>query len=154
MKVLFVCLGNICRSPLAEGIFRQRADELGLHWMTDSAGTGGWHAGEAPDSRSVACAQSHGIDISDLRARQFQPSDLDEFDLVYAMDTENKQNILDMATSDEQRHKVKLILDEVFPGESRSVPDPYYGGEEGFEHVYQLLERAAEAVFNRVKDAG
>ncbi|MBR9920285.1 MAG: low molecular weight phosphotyrosine protein phosphatase [Bacteroidetes bacterium] len=145
MKVLMVCLGNICRSPLAEGILRHKVEERGLDWQIDSAGTGSWHVGELPDPRSVAVAKKYGLDITDQRARQFQSSDLESFDLVYAMDASNYQNILRLASSENQKEKVRLILEEVEPGSGRQVPDPYWNSD-GFEKVYHMLDEACEQI--------
>lgn len=133
MKILMVCLGNICRSPLAEGIMRHRTD---CNWVIDSAGTGNWHVGNRPDKRSIAIAEKYGIDISNQSARQFSVKDFDKFDLIFAMDSSNYSDILKLAQSEEHRSKVKLILG------NGDVPDPYYGGEDGFEHVFQLLDEA------------
>ncbi|MET3731586.1 low molecular weight protein-tyrosine-phosphatase [Moheibacter stercoris] len=135
MKILMVCLGNICRSPLAEGIMRHRTDG---NWIVDSAGTGNWHVGNRPDKRSIAIAQKYGIDISTQRARQFSSKDFDQFDLIFAMDSSNYTDILELAKTDEHRSKVKLMLGE------GNVPDPYYGGDDGFEHVFQLLDEAIQ----------
>jgi len=149
MRILFVCLGNICRSPMAEGVFTHLAAERGLSLEFDSAGTGGWHAGEAPDRRMQQTAHGHGIDITGLRARKFERADFDRFDIIYAMDESNQRDILALARSREDQEKVRLILNEVYPGENMSVPDPYYGGQNGFEHVYDLLKRAAENVLSK-----
>lgn len=135
MNILMVCLGNICRSPLAEGIMRSK---LGKEYFVDSAGTGSWHVGQAPDKRSIAVAKKYGIEISHLRARQFQVKDFDEFDYILAMDSSNYRDILSLARSEEDRMKVRLILHD------QDVPDPYYGGEDGFELVYQLLVEAVD----------
>jgi len=145
-KILFVCLGNICRSPMAEGVFRQRAQDLHLDVSFDSAGTGGWHAGEAPDKRMQETGQGHGVDISDLRARQFSVSDFDAFDQIYVMDDSNLENVLKLARDANDRGKVKMLLNELYPREDMSVPDPYFGGQQGFEHVFDLLQRSAEKV--------
>ncbi len=142
MKVLMVCLGNICRSPIAEGILQKYIDDKNLDWETDSAGTSGWHNGEQPDSRSIDVSRKNGIDISGQRSRKFVKADFSHFDLILAMDTSNYKNILTMAESDEDKSKVKLILNYSFPGENRAVPDPYYDG--GFDHVYDLLRIACE----------
>lgn len=136
MKVLMVCLGNICRSPLAQGILEKLVVDHNLDWEVDSAGTGAWHAGESPDNRGMAKARIEGIDISGQRARQFQKSDFDDFDLILAMDTSNFNNILSLATPG-QETKVKMILNYAYPNENRAVPDPYYDG--GFDNVYNLL---------------
>ena len=136
-----VCLGNICRSPLAEGIMKARAAEAGLSWTVDSAGTGYWHTGELPDRRSIQVGRKYGIDITDQRARQFQPDDFDRFDRILVMDVNNRRDVLILAKNEEHRSKVSLILDETHPGEDRSVPDPYYD-DNGFEAVYEMLDEA------------
>ena len=140
-----VCLGNICRSPLAEGIMRTKVHEQGLDWQIDSAGTGSWHVGNPPDPRSRSVAQQYGIDISGQRARQFKAGDLDEFDLVFAMDASNYQNILKHATDSRQEAKVHLIMNMADPGRNQGVPDPYWD-DDGFEQVYQMLNRACESI--------
>ena len=150
MKVLMVCLGNICRSPIAEGILRHKAAKQGIEVETDSAGTSAFHAGEAPDSRMIAAAKNNGIDITDLKARQFIPADFDRFDLIYAMDRSNYNNILSLANSDEERNKVIMILNESNPGSNDEVPDPYYGGDQGFQHVIDLLDEAINKVIERI----
>ncbi|MBL7808383.1 MAG: low molecular weight phosphotyrosine protein phosphatase [Saprospiraceae bacterium] len=149
MKILMVCLGNICRSPLAEGIMKQKIREASLSWMVDSAGTGYWHVGELPDRRSVVTAGQHGIDITDQRARQFQVADFDRFDQIFVMDTQNRRDVLRLAQTEAHRAKVMLMLDELYPGEDRSVPDPYYD-DNGFEEVFTMLDEACEAFVNRV----
>lgn len=143
MKVLMVCLGNICRSPLAEGILRHKIEEKGLNWQVDSAGTGSWHVGEPPDSRSVAVARKYSIDISKQRARQLKKIDLDRFDVIFAMDSSNYQNILRLAETRTQKDKVRLIMNEADPGKNEAVPDPYWD-DNGFENVYQMLHRATD----------
>jgi protein-tyrosine phosphatase len=140
MKILMVCLGNICRSPLAEGIMLQKIKDNALDWEVDSAGTSGWHIGELPDSRSIETAKQHGLDITYQRSRQLKASDLNDFDLILAMDSSNYSNILRLATTTAQKEKVKLILNYAYPGQNRAVPDPYYDG--GFEKVYQMLDLA------------
>ena len=146
-----VCLGNICRSPLAEGILTKKANEKGLDWKIDSAGTAAYHVGNLPDERSIEVAKKHRIDLTNQRARQFSPSDFQVFDLIYAMDTENFANILKLAPSEDDKQKVKLILNELEPESNTSVPDPYYGGEDGFEEVYHMLDLACEAVILKLK---
>jgi protein-tyrosine phosphatase len=148
MKILMVCLGNICRSPLAEGILKEKIRQRNLPWEVDSAGTGAWHVGETPDRRSVAVAKAHAIDILDQRARQFQPSDLDRFDLVLTMDASNYQNVLQHADHDEHRAKVQMIMDFVHPDQAHDVPDPYWD-DDGFEGVYQMLDEACERIVER-----
>lgn len=148
MKILMVCLGNICRSPLAEGIMKHKAELQDLGWEIDSAGTGAWHIGELPDSRSIAVAKKYGLDIRDQRARKFRAADLEEFDLVLAMDQSNYSDILAQANTKEQEDKVEMILNISDPGSNRSVPDPYWN-DNGFEQVYQMLEEACEEIIRR-----
>ena len=138
-----VCLGNICRSPLAEGILRSKVDPERVE--VDSAGTAGYHQGSSPDDRSIAVAHKFGIDISRQRCRIFQVEDFAEFDLIYVMDRENLEHILSLAASNEERQKVRLLLEEAGL-DIREVPDPYYGGPAGFEHVYRLIDRACDAI--------
>ncbi len=145
-----VCLGNICRSPLAEGIMKAKAKTNGLEWEVDSAGTGSWHVGNLPDSRSISKGLEYGIDIRDQRARQLKSSDLENYDLLLAMDTSNYNNILKLATSEEQKQKVRMIMNFVQPGWNQSVPDPYYDND-GFEQVYQMLDKACEKIILEYK---
>jgi len=149
MKILMVCLGNICRSPLAEGIMRENINKHQLDWEVDSAGTGSWHTEELPDPRSIAVALQHQIDISHQRARQFRPDDLDFFDLIFAMDSSNYQNIINLAQNEAQKSKVQLIMNMLTPELNQAVPDPYYGGEDGFEKVFQMLDQACKAIVER-----
>ncbi|MDL2404069.1 low molecular weight protein-tyrosine-phosphatase [Rhizobium calliandrae] len=136
-KILFVCAGNICRSPLAEGIFRHLASEAGCEFEIDSAGTGGWHQGERPDRRSIAAAANHGLDISGQRARRIEVADFDRFDLILAMDQDNLKNLRKFAPADALG---KLHLFHAFTlGSNKDIPDPYYGGHEDFEAVYTKL---------------
>jgi len=144
MRILTVCLGNICRSPLAEGIMKDRAQQAGLDWHVDSAGTGAWHTGELPDRRSIQTALAHGIDLTDQRARQFRPHDFDRFDKIFVMDVNNLRDVLRQARSEEDRKKVELMLDQIYPGQERSVPDPYYD-DDGFEEVFHMLDEACAA---------
>lgn len=137
MRILMVCLGNICRSPLAEGILRTKLDE---QFHVDSAGTGPWHIGKAPDKRSISVALKYGIDISTQRARQFSAKDFDDFDLILVMDASNYSDVLAMAQTENQQKKVRLILGD------RDVPDPYFGEDDGFEEVYQLLQEATDEI--------
>lgn len=143
-----VCLGNICRSPLAEGIMQHKARQAGLNWMVDSAGTGFWHVGELPDNRSIKTARQYGIDITGQRARQFQPADFERFDQIFVMDTQNLRDVLRHARSDLHRAKVDLILNQLHPGQDHSVPDPYYD-DDGFEQVFQMLDAACQVFVNR-----
>jgi protein-tyrosine phosphatase len=142
-KILMVCLGNICRSPLAEGILKSKVDSS---IIVDSAGTGSWHVGESPDPRSIAIAKENGIDITDQRGRQFKASDLDTYDFIYAMDNSNHKDILALAKTSAQMQKVKLILNEIYPSENLSVPDPYYGGDQGFKRVFDMLDAACDKI--------
>ncbi len=148
MKILMVCLGNICRSPLAEGILKHKIKEKGLDWEIDSAGTGAWHIGEKPDTRSIEVAQKHGLDISDQRARKFTVKDFDNFDLIYVMDTSNYRDVIRQAEDRDEEDKVEMILNEVYPGMNRVVPDPYYK-RAGFEEVYELLDKACDKVLEK-----
>lgn len=147
MKILMVCLGNICRSPIAEGILKHKLKAKGINAIVDSAGTGGYHIGELPDKRSIAIAKKYDIDITDQRARKLRSIDYQEFDLIFAMDTYNYQDILKLAKPDEKK-KIKMILNESHPNSNISVPDPYYGGEDGFEKVFQMLDRACDKIIN------
>jgi protein-tyrosine phosphatase len=147
-KILMVCLGNICRSPLAEGIMRSK---LSNDFIVDSAGTGGWHAGELPDKRSIATAKNKGLDITNQRARQFKISDFESFDYIYVMDNSNYKDVIALAPNEEAKSKVKLILNEIFPGENVDVPDPYYGGQDGFENVFNMLNEACDVIAGKLK---
>jgi protein-tyrosine phosphatase len=150
MKILMVCLGNICRSPIAEGILRHKLKEQGFdHVETDSAGTSSYHIGEAPDKRMRATAITNGVNIDDLKAREFVPSDFEDFDMIYAMDQSNYNNMLALARSSDEKAKLKLILNEVNPGANEAVPDPYYGGDEGFQHVFDLLDQATDVIIEK-----
>lgn len=146
-----VCLGNICRSPLAHGILENKAKKENWDIEVDSAGTNGFHDGEKPDSRSISTAGMHQIDITNQVSRQIQKEDLDEFDLIYAMDSSNYNNILELASNEQQKSKVKIIMNEVYPGKNISVPDPYYGGDEGFENVFQMLNEATDMIIKKYK---
>ena len=139
-RILFVCLGNICRSPLGEGILRQRAAERGLSHLveTESAGTGGWHQGDPPDHRSIAVGKAHGIDISSQRARQLTLEDFTAFDLIFAMDRDNLRNLVRLAPHDSSAD-IHLFMDYA-SGTTRDVPDPYYGTPDDFEHVFAMLD--------------
>jgi protein-tyrosine phosphatase len=147
MKILMVCLGNICRSPLAHGILRNKATQL--NWEVDSAGTSAFHEGEGPDPRSVAIARRHGLSIRDLVARNFEVSDFDRFDTIYVMDQSNYKNVIALARNDEDKNKVKLILNEIDSSSNAEVPDPYYGGDHGFENVYQMLDEATDVIVKK-----
>ena len=140
--ILMVCLGNICRSPLAEGLLQSKLPES--RFRIDSAGTSSYHIGESPDNRSIAIAQENGIDIREQRARNFTYKDFATFDLILTMDQANYRDVMAMARSEMDRAKVKLILDYLPDDPIQDVPDPYYGGTGGFQLVYNLLDRACE----------
>ena len=148
VRVLMVCLGNICRSPLAEGILRAKVDPGKV--FVDSAGTANYHVGDLPDRRSIAVAKEYYIDITNQRGRQFSVADFDRFDHIYVMDNYNKHDVLSLARNESDHAKVKMILNEVFPGENVDVPDPYYGGEFGFESVFKLLDQACTVIAEKL----
>ncbi len=153
MNILMVCLGNICRSPMAQGIMEQKLKKHDLNnTFVDSAGTAAYHVGEKPDPRSVDIAKKHGIDITQQRARQFTVEDFKKFDKIYVMDSSNLSDVSALADGKDDLQKVELILNTVFPGEDAAVPDPYYGGKDGFENVYQLLDSACEKIAVAIKD--
>ncbi len=151
MRILFVCLGNICRSPLAEGVLLHMNAQLQLGWEIDSAGTAGYHIGEAPDRRTIANARKHGIDLTPLRARQFSGADFDRFDLVLVMDQNNYKNVVREARRQEQQAKVHLFLEYALDRPQAEVPDPYYGTESDFENVFQLVWHACESLVQKHK---
>lgn len=150
MRILFVCLGNICRSPMAEGLFAHVAADRGLEVDVDSAGTGGWHVGDAPDTRGQATLRTRGIDISGQKARQVEEADFERFDLVLAMDQRNHDHLAHLAGPG-RAHKVKLFLEFASGVTEREVPDPYYGGEDGFEHVFTLLHQASTGLADHIQ---
>ena len=151
MRIVMVCLGNICRSPLAEGILRKLVNESGLGWEVDSAGTSGWHDGELPDPRSIEIADHYGIDITGQRSRMFTQQDFEQFDLIIAMDAKNYQDILSKSLNPKKdQAKVKLLLDYSYPGEHRGVPDPYFEG--GFDQVYQMIYQACLQLIKQEKN--
>jgi len=150
MKVLMVCLGNICRSPLAEGILKNKVEKEGLNWIVDSAGTGDYHVGTMPDSRSIAVASKYQIDISNQRARQFKTKDFIEFDLILVMDASNYRNVVNLARNQEDSKKVELIMNHSNPGQNIEVPDPYWNND-GFEQVFAMLENACDKLIDKYK---
>nr|WP_070958579.1 low molecular weight protein-tyrosine-phosphatase [Hyphomonas sp. Mor2] len=145
-RLLFVCLGNICRSPAADGIARALVAKQGLDWRIDSAGTGAWHIGHSPDNRMVTAAAARGIDLSPLRARQAEPDDFLRFDHIFAMDETNLAD-LEQIRPAEATAQLSLFL------ESGEVPDPYYGGTDGFEHVLDLINDRMEILFERLQQS-
>jgi protein-tyrosine phosphatase len=146
-----VCLGNICRSPLAEGILRVKAEKAGIDITIDSAGTSNYHIGECPDKRTILNAQKHAVDVAKLKARQFSVNDFDEFDHIFVMDSSNYSDVISLARNNSDRKKVELILNRVYPGSDMSVPDPYFGGEQGFENVFILLDKACDVIVSSLK---
>ncbi|WP_299220700.1 low molecular weight protein-tyrosine-phosphatase [uncultured Aquimarina sp.] len=148
IKILMVCLGNICRSPLAEGILASKLDPK--KFQVDSCGTSNYHIGTKPDVRSIETARKHGIDITNQRAMQFKVSDFDIYDLIYPMDRSNYNDIIKLARNNNDKEKVTLILNELTPNENLDVPDPYYGGEQGFEDVYDMLNKACDCIIKKL----
>ena len=136
---------------MAEGVMRKKLEDHGLDHEVDSCGTANYHVGENPDPRAIEKAKKYGINISTLIGRQFMAHDFDNFDHIYAMDTNNYTNIIRVARNAEDKKKVKLILEEIYPGQGMSVPDPYYGGDSGFENVYKLLDAACEEICKKLK---
>jgi protein-tyrosine phosphatase len=147
-KVLMVCLGNICRSPLAEGVLQSK---LPINkCIVDSAGTANYHVGTAPDKRSIVTAKKFGIDISQQKCRQLSKSDFETFDYIYVMDNSNYKNVIAIAPNEASKKKVKLILNELEPIGNLEVPDPYYGEMEDFEHVFHLLDEACNQIAGKI----
>ena len=148
VKILMVCLGNICRSPLAEGILASKLPKN--KFKVDSAGTGSWHINHKPDERSIAVAKKNSINISNQKGRQFNKSDFDAFDYIYVMDNSNYTTVIELAENLEQKQKVKLILDELFPNEKVDVPDPYFGLPNGFQIVYTMLDEVCDVIATKL----
>ncbi len=146
-----VCLGNICRSPVAEGVLRHVANKKGLKIIVDSAGTANYHVGESPDKRSIANAKKNGVDISMLRGRQFNVLDFDEFDYIFTMDESNLKNVLALAKTEEHKQKVDLLLNTAYPNKNLPVPDPYYGTEKDFDKVFELVHKACDELTEKLK---
>jgi len=151
MNILMVCLGNICRSPLAQGILQHKAREAGLNWKVDSAGTNGYHLGEAPHHLSQKVARLNGIDISKQKARQFISADLQQFDKIYAMAGDVISEMKWIAGNKYSPEKVDLLLNELYPGRNRDVPDPWYGPEPGYHDVYELINKACDKIIEKYK---
>lgn len=148
VKIVMVCLGNICRSPLAEGILASKLPKK--NFVVDSAGTGSWHIGHSPDERSILTAKKNKLDISKQKGRQFTVADFDEFDYIYVMDNSNYQDVIELAKNNDQKVKVELILNELFPNENVDVPDPYYGLQNGFDSVYKMLDEACDIIAEKL----
>ena len=148
VKILMVCLGNICRSPLAEGILASKLPKD--EFRVDSAGTGDYHVGKQPDARSMAIAKKNGLDLSLQRARHFSKADFNLYDHIYVMDSSNYRDVMSQAPDEASKQKVKLILEELFPGENVDVPDPYFGLENGFVTVYQMLDEVCGIIAQKL----
>lgn len=152
VKILMVCLGNICRSPMAEGIMRDKLNKYNIDSIVDSCGTASYHIGDSPDHRAITCLLDHEINIANLRGRQFEIEDFDKFDFIFTMDLHNFSDILALTRSNEDKRKVNMIMNEVYPGENRPVPDPYYGSMSDFEYTYELLNLACEKIAKKLKN--
>lgn len=150
MRILFVCLGNICRSPMAEGIMREKLKASDLDLELDSCGTGDYHEGENPDPRAQKEMEQRGVDISDLVARGFEDEDFERFDLILTMDEDNYERILERARNEEERKKVDMILNRLPDTRGSSVPDPYFGAKDGFRTVFELLDRSTDALIKEL----
>lgn len=148
VKILMVCLGNICRSPLAEGILKSKLPKE--KFIIDSAATSSWHIGRSPDERSIGVAKKNKLDISDQKGRQFSTSDFDTFDYIYVMDNSNYDDIVSLCLKPEHKGKVQLLLNELFPNENVDVPDPYYGLANGFDAVYKMIDEACDEIAKKL----
>ena len=148
IKILMICLGNICRSPIAEGIMTSKLPSD--NFIVDSCGTGNWHIGNQPDLRSISISRKKGLDITNQKCRQFITSDFDTFDYIYVMDKSNYKDVIALSQNEKQKSKVQLILNELFPNENRDVPDPYFGLENGFELVYKMLDETCEIIAKKL----
>jgi len=146
-----VCLGNICRSPLAEGILQDKAWKAGLNWSVDSAGTNGYHNGEPPHRLSQKVARMHGIDISRQRSRRITAADFYQYDRIYAMAQDVIDDMRRIARKDFDDRKVSLLLNELHPGRNLDIPDPWYGGEDGYHEVFAMMDRACDALVKKIK---
>lgn len=151
MNILMVCLGNICRSPLAEGILKDKLKSSGLRAEVHSAGTSDYHVGEPADPRTIDVAKKHNIDITTHRARQFTADDFKKYDLIYAMDRSNYDKIIQLAKNEDEVQKVELYLNVSSPGSNSEVPDPYWSGKDGFEHVFRLLDHTADKLIEEIE---
>jgi protein-tyrosine phosphatase len=149
MKILMVCLGNICRSPLAEGILQEKAFKAGLNWTVESAGTNGYHNGETPHHLSQKVARQNGIDISTQRSRKLKAEDFELYDKMYAMANDVVDDMRRIAGKKFDTTKVDLLLNELHPGKNRDVPDPWYGAEPGYHEVYKLIDEACDAIIQK-----
>jgi protein-tyrosine phosphatase len=150
VKILMVCLGNICRSPLAEGIMRKKLEDHGIEGIVDSCGFEAFHTGDPPDQRSINVAREHGVDISVLRARLFRVSDFDRFDRIYVMDRNNMMDVAAQARNEKDLNKVDFIMNAAYPGSDKRVPDPYMGGRKDFEKVWEMLDLATGKIIDLI----
>lgn len=154
MKVLMVCLGNICRSPLAEGILQEKAFRTGLAWSVESAGTNGYHTGEVPHRLSQKVAKLNGIDISQQRSRKFTANDFTLYDKIYVLAADVLDEVKKIAGKKFDGTKIDYLLNELYPGQNRDVPDPWYGAEQGYHEVYSLIDKACDAIIEKYLPAG
>ncbi len=152
LRILMVCLGNICRSPMADGLLRKKVKELGLNIFVDSAGTANYHVGSSPDQRMIDTAKSRGTDINQLKARQFTSQDFIDFDVIYVMDQSNLTNVKALCSDNHNMEKVKLIRNEIVSTQGMHVPDPYYGTMKDFMHVYDLLDEVTDAIIQKIQN--
>ncbi len=153
MKILMVCLGNICRSPLAEGILQHKANKLNLNWQVQSAGTAGYHVGNAPHHLSQKVAKQNGVDISHQQCRQFVKEDMLNFDRIYVMDSSNYADVKKISGKLFNESTTHLLLNELYPNQNKNVPDPWYGEEDGYHKVFEMIDKACEAIVNRERQS-
>jgi len=153
-KILMLCLGNICRSPLAEGLLQTKAKNNGFKWTVESAGIGHWHIGKLPDERSIKVANDNGLDITNQRSRRFEVTDFDKFDLIYAMDNKNVHYLNLLARNEADKAKIMLIMDELHPNQGMCLPDPFHEGKENFELVYETLDKATDVIIRKGSTLG
>jgi len=154
MKVLMVCLGNICRSPMADGLMRKKVADHKLDVVVDSAGTGDWHVGHAPDARMIETAKRNGVPIDELRGRQFKVADFDAFDRIIVMDKSNFQNVAKLARNEKDTQKIEMFLNLTHPNKDLEVPDPYFGGDEGFQDVFDMLDAGTDVLLKELQNNG
>lgn len=154
MKILMVCLGNICRSPMADGLLRKKVADNNLDVVVESAGTGDWHVGEAPDPRMRETAKRNGVPIEELRGRHFKVEDFDEFDRIIVMDKSNFENVTKLARDEKDTQKVEMFLNLTHPNKDLEVPDPYFGGDEGFQDVFKMLDAGTDVLIEELKNNG
>jgi protein-tyrosine phosphatase len=152
MKILMVCLGNICRSPLAEGILQKKAEEAGLHWVVESAGTNSYHIGNPPHPLSQKIAKLNGVDISFQRARRFTAADIDNYDKIYALAGDVLEDIRSIAKDKFDTAKIDLLMNELHAGKNLDVPDPYYGPEKGYHEVYEMIDEVCNVIIEKYSE--